>query len=132
MHGGGGKGGRQGGSAHENAHTEVMRCRTVRPRVVLLVGGDQSAAESCAREVAPLPVVRAKHLAIASDRLRSMRPVAVFVAPDVTREDARELERLAEEHAAKVIHLELELELETPATAPTTKLWVARRTVRRP
>jgi hypothetical protein len=49
--------------------------------------------------------VRAKHLGIASDRLRAMRPVAVVVAPDVPAEDVLELERIAEQQAATVVRL---------------------------
>lgn len=85
------------------------------PRVVLLVGGDEAAAQSRAREMAPLPVVRAKHLGIASDRSRSMLPVAVAFASDVTADDARELERLAKEQATKVVRLDDTTRVPVPA-----------------
>jgi hypothetical protein len=74
--------------------------------LVLLVGGDDATARSCARNVSPLPILRAKHLTVAADRLRAMRPVAVVVAADVPLEDARELERLAVQQATAVIMLE--------------------------
>jgi hypothetical protein len=73
--------------------------------VVLLVGGDDAAARDCARQASPIPVLRAKHLSVAADRFRSMRPIALVVAADVPTEDARALERLAAEHATTVITL---------------------------
>jgi hypothetical protein len=83
-----------------------MPCRNFRPRVVLLVGGDDATARDCARHASPIPVLRAKHLAMAAARFRSMRPIVLVVAADVPTEDASELERLAAEHATNVVRLE--------------------------
>jgi hypothetical protein len=78
---------------------------STRSRLVLLVGGDDVTARSCARAASPLPVLRAKRLTAASDRLRSMRPMALVVAPDVPPAEASELERIAGEQAAPVLRL---------------------------
>jgi hypothetical protein len=74
-------------------------------RVVLLVGGDDEVARECARAAAPLPIVRAKHLDVATERLRDLRPVAVYIATDVSVENARDLGRVAEAHATPCIRL---------------------------
>jgi hypothetical protein len=73
---------------------------------VLLVGGDDAVAESCARAAAPLPVVRARRLAVAADRVRAMRPIVVLVAPDVSVEDARALDRLATEEGTRFVRID--------------------------
>jgi hypothetical protein len=78
-------------------------------RLVLLVGGDEDAGRSCARAAAPLPVLRAKRVATAADRLRTMQPVALVVAPDVSEADVAELTRVAAEHAAPVVRLDANL-----------------------
>lgn len=72
-------------------------------KLVLLVGGDQETARSCAR-AACLPVIRARHVAVAADHLRSMHPVAVVLAADIKEEDAAQLERIADGRA-RVLHL---------------------------
>jgi hypothetical protein len=74
-------------------------------RPVLLVGGDASVGQSCARAAAPLPVVRARRVAIAADRLRAMRPFVIVVAPDVAPNDAAELARLGAREGARVVRL---------------------------
>ena len=74
--------------------------------LVLLVGGDSETARSCARAASPLPVVRAKHMATATSRLESMKPVALVVAAGVPSAHVAELERLASEHAAEVVRFD--------------------------
>jgi hypothetical protein len=74
-------------------------------RVVLLVGGDDEVARECARAAAPLPIVRSKHLAVATERLRDLRPVAVYIATDVSVDEARDLGRVADAQATPCIHL---------------------------
>ena len=79
--------------------------RTARvAKLVLLVGGDQETARSCAR-AACLPVIRARRVGVAADHLRSMHPVAMVLAADVTEEDAAQLERIADGRA-RVLHME--------------------------
>ena len=80
-------------------------------KLVLLVGGDQSTARSCARAACPLPVIHTKRVGNAADHLRSMHPVALVVAADVTVEDAAQLERIADGRA-RVIHLDAESDLD--------------------
>jgi hypothetical protein len=88
----------------------MSRTASFPPRdLVLLVGGDDAAARSCARAASPVPVLRAQRLAIATQRLRSMRPIALVLAPDVSEADVAELTRIAGEQAAPVVRLDLEL-----------------------
>jgi len=77
----------------------------LRSRLVLLVGGDSNAGRRCARAVSPLPVVRAKHLDIAKERVRDMRPIVVVVADDIAPEETNELRRVALEQAAVLVRL---------------------------
>ena len=63
-------------------------------------------ARACARIASPLPIVRARGLSIAAERLRALRPVAVVIAADVPPADADALLREAGERAATVVRLE--------------------------
>lgn len=76
-----------------------------RGKLVLLVGGDQTTARSCARAACPLPVIRAKHAAAAAEHVRSMHPIAIVLASDVTDEDAAELARIADGRV-RVLHVD--------------------------
>ena len=71
--------------------------------MVLLVGGDDETAKAVARASTPLPVVRAKHVEHAAERMRAMRPLAVIVASDVPDADADALRRAANAQAASFI-----------------------------
>lgn len=85
-----------------------MSCRNRRiPRaqVVLLVGGDDEVAKSCARLMSPLPVRRARHLSLASRHLETLRPAVVVIAPTFPAEDAKTLEALASEASTSVVRL---------------------------
>jgi hypothetical protein len=84
----------------------MRRTKRQTPAFVLLVGGDETTAQLCARAAAPVPVVRANHLGTAADRLRSLRPVALIVASDVETDALKELQRVARDTAAKVVRLE--------------------------
>jgi hypothetical protein len=85
----------------------ILSLMEARPRpFVLLVGGDDAAARSCARAAAPLPVLRATYLRGVPDRLRTMRPIALVLAPDVPDAEALELTRIAIEQAARVLPLD--------------------------
>lgn len=75
------------------------------PPVVLLVGGSDDDAELCARAASPLPVVRTKHIGTATDRVRSLRPVLVVVAPEIPQADASAVKRVADERAVRVVGL---------------------------
>jgi len=81
-----------------------------RTRLVLLVGGDDETAKAVARASTPLPVVRAKIAAHATERLRAMRPLAVVIAADVPKEDAAELRRAARAQAAAWIEADGDLQ----------------------
>jgi hypothetical protein len=74
-------------------------------RVVMLVGGDDEVARTCARVVAPLPVVRTKHRGVATERLRELRPLAVYVANDVPPNEAHAIGDVAAEHETPMINL---------------------------
>ena len=78
------------------------------PRVILLVGGDDEVAKECARAAAPLPIVRARHTTVASDRLRELHPVAVYVATDLSTQEANDIGRVAAEHSTPLINLAVE------------------------
>jgi hypothetical protein len=71
----------------------------------LLVGGDDEVARACARAVAPLPIVRAKRLEAAAERLRDFHPVAVYVGRDLSSEEANDIERVAAEQSTPLINL---------------------------
>lgn len=62
-------------------------------------------ARACARAVAPLPIVRAKHQAVATERLKELHPVAVYLGTDLSSAEADDLGRLAAEHATPTINL---------------------------
>ncbi len=74
------------------------------PSLVLFVGGDDGAARSCAKAASPVPVVRSKHLRVAAERVRTMKPVLVVVGPDLTRDEVEELRRVANERHAALVH----------------------------
>lgn len=73
--------------------------------VVMLVGGDDDVARACARAVSPVPIVRAKHLDVATARLRDLRPLAVYVAVDVPEGEAQTIGDLAAEQDTPCINL---------------------------
>ena len=75
------------------------------PAVVMLVGGDDEVARACARAAAPLPVVRASHRGVATERLRELRPLAVYVANDVPEGEADVIGAVAAEHSTPLINL---------------------------
>lgn len=74
----------------------------------MLVGGDDEVARACARAAAPLPIVRAKLTTVATDRLRELRPVAVYVAGDVPAVEAHAIGDVAAEHETPCIHLRVD------------------------
>jgi hypothetical protein len=74
-------------------------------KVVMLVGGDDEVARACARAVAPLPIVRAKHRDVATERLRELRPLAVYVASDVPAVDSHAIGDVAAAHETPLINL---------------------------
>jgi hypothetical protein len=73
--------------------------------LVLLVGGDDATAQHCARAAAPLPVLRAKQVGTATERLRAMRPRALVLASDLPEAAADALAKIASEQAAPVVRL---------------------------
>jgi hypothetical protein len=75
------------------------------PAVVMLVGGDDEVARACARAASPLPVVRAGHRDVATDRLRELRPLAVYVANDVPAAEASVIGDVAAAHSTPLINL---------------------------
>lgn len=76
------------------------------PPLVLYVGGDDDGARSCAKAASPVPVVRSKHLRLAADRVRSMRPLLVVVGADVTLDEIEALRAVAKEQHASIMRLE--------------------------
>lgn len=62
-------------------------------------------ARACARAAAPLPIVRSSRLAVATDRLRELRPVAVYVASDVPDGELDAIGNAAAEHHTPCISL---------------------------
>lgn len=75
------------------------------PDLVLYVGCDDDGALSCAK-VTALPVLRSRHLRVAAERVRSMRPVLVVVGPDVTRDEVEALRTIARETRASLKSLD--------------------------
>jgi hypothetical protein len=71
----------------------------------MLVGGDDEVARACARAAAPVPVVRASHRDVATERLRELRPLAVYVANDVPEGEASAIGDVAAEHSTPLINL---------------------------
>lgn len=74
----------------------------------MLVGGDDEVARACARAAAPVPIVRAKLATVATDRLRELRPVAVYVADDVPANEAGAIGDVAREHETPLINLRVD------------------------
>jgi hypothetical protein len=75
----------------------------------LLVGGDDEVARACARAAAPLPIVRAKHQAVATERLKELHPVAVYLGTDLSTDEADDIGRLAAEHSTPTINLAVDV-----------------------
>lgn len=76
--------------------------------VVMLVGGDDEVARACARVVSPVPIVRASHRDVATERLRELRPLAVYVANDVPEGEASAIGDVAAQHSTPLIDLAID------------------------
>jgi hypothetical protein len=88
-------------------HSARMTARR-HARVVMLVGGDDDVARACARASSPLPLVRSSHVSVAADRLRELRPLAVYVASDVADGAVDVIGNLAAEQETPCINLAVE------------------------
>jgi hypothetical protein len=64
-------------------------------RLVLLVGGDAGVHSSCEAAARPVALIRASSVVLAADFVRTMRPLVVRAAPEVSSEELDDLRHMA-------------------------------------
>ena len=77
----------------------------VTARLVLLVGGDAGTKSICEVAAHPVGLVRAEHLSVALDFVRTMRPAVVLAAANLPPADAGELQRASSKYGSTFVAL---------------------------
>jgi len=73
---------------------------------VMTVGVDEDVADACEEAVEPLPVVRVAHLAAATERVLTLRPVLVVVPARRMADASPDLVERADAVGARIVSLD--------------------------